>query len=164
MDRPWADPLVFQELNSQAEELLAQRFEKILSSIRQRYFCGIDVAGSLSVGFVLLKRKKLFLKGRTWSHRCELSPFPIESASVSIHVLPSTDATHCIGKVWTLTLPCIWKSLHRYFEESPSWIQLEERNDDLVGFFNSVPRQMILTSLDLLTKQYQEIPVFSCLR
>ena len=60
------------------------------------------------------------------------------------------------GKVLDMTLPCIWESLHRYLEEFPSWIHLEERNDDLAGFFNSVPRQMILASLDLLAKQYQD--------
>ena len=55
-----------------------------------------------------------------------------------------------------MTPPRSWESLHRYFEEFPSWIHLEERNDDFVGFFNSIPRQMILASLDLLTKQYQD--------
>ena len=94
--RTWADPLVFQELNSQPEELLAQTFEKIPSSIRQRYSRGVDAAGSLLVGFVLLKRKKTVFER---SHHHELSPFPTESASVSMLVQHSTDVTHCLGRL-----------------------------------------------------------------
>ena len=59
-----------------------------------------------------------------------------------------------------MTLPCLWRSLRRYFEEFLSWTHVEEGNDDLVGFFNSVPRQMILASLDLLTKQCQDTAGF----
>ena len=150
--RTWADPLVFQELNSQPEELLAQTFEKIPSSVRQRYSWGIDAAGSLLVGFVLLKRKKLFLEGRTKMSYLH-SPLRVllSACSYCIQLMLRT--------VWEgldMTPPRIWESLHRYFEEFPSWIHLEERNDDFVGFFNSIPRQMILASLDLLTQQYQD--------
>ena len=155
VDRTWADPLVFQELNSQPEELLAQTFEKIASSIRQRYSWGIDAAGSLPVGFVLLKRKKLFVKGRT------IVSYLHSPLRVLLSLLSA--CSHCVQlmlrTVWEgldTTLPCMWESLHRYFEEFPSWIHLEERSDDLAGFFNSVPRQMILASLDLLTKPYQD--------
>ena len=54
------------------------------------------------------------------------------------------------------TTPQLWKSLHEFLQRTPSAIHLAEVNDDLVGFFNSVPRQQILDSLSRLVGLYQE--------
>ena len=44
----------------------------------------------------------------------------------------------------------------KFLRRSPSEVHLAEVNDDLVGFFNSVPRQQILDSLS--------IPLYRCTR
>ena len=54
------------------------------------------------------------------------------------------------------TTPQLWKSLHEFLQRTPSAVHLAEVNDDLVGFFNSVPRQQILDSLSRLVGLYQE--------
>ena len=42
--------------------------------------------------------------------------------------------------------PQLWSDLHNFLQRTPSDVHLDEINDDLVGFFNSVPRQQILLS------------------
>ena len=54
------------------------------------------------------------------------------------------------------TTPQLWKSLHEFLQRAHSTVHLAEVNDDLVGFFNSVPRQQILDSLSRLVALYQE--------
>ena len=63
VSRTWTDPLVFQELNTDAESLKAWVFQQIPKSLRSKYPWGVDSSGSLPVGFVLLKRKKMFHVG-----------------------------------------------------------------------------------------------------
>ena len=65
VSRTWADPLVFQELNMDAVAPKAWVLEQIPKQLKNRYPWGVDASGSLPVGFVLLKRKKMFRKGRT---------------------------------------------------------------------------------------------------
>ena len=55
-----------------------------------------------------------------------------------------------------LSLPVIWQHIHRYFRDMPPSVELLEFNDDLVGFFNSVPREMIISALQLLIRDYQQ--------
>ena len=52
------------------------------------------------------------------------------------------------------TTPQRWKSLHDFLQRTHPTVHLAEVNDDLVGFFNSVPRQQILDSLSRLVALY----------
>ena len=54
-----------------------------------------------------------------------------------------------------LSIPEIWSQIHRFLHEMPSSVLLGEFNDDLVGFFNHVPREMIVSALQMLTQDYQ---------
>ena len=65
ISRTWTDPLVFQELNMDAVALKTCVFGQIPKQLKNRYPWGVDASGSLPVGFVLLKRTKMFRKGRT---------------------------------------------------------------------------------------------------
>ena len=53
------------------------------------------------------------------------------------------------------TTPQLWKSMHSFLHRIHPAIHLAEVNDDLVGFFNSVPRKQILDSLSALIELYQ---------
>ena len=135
VSRTWMDPLVFQELNTDAESLKAWVFQQIPKSLRSKYPWGVDSSGSLPVGFVLLKRKKMFRKGRTIVS-CLHSPLRklLAAAAYAIQLMLNT--------VWNgldLSLPEIWRRIHHYLQDMPSSVDLLEFNDDLVGFFNSVP-------------------------
>ena len=59
---------MFQELHTTADALKQWVFQQIPKALKGRYPWGVDASGSLpvyTVGFVLLKRKKMFRKGRT---------------------------------------------------------------------------------------------------
>ena len=53
------------------------------------------------------------------------------------------------------TTPQLWKNMHSFLHRVHPTINLAEVNDDLAGFFNSVPRQQILDSLSALIELYQ---------
>ena len=65
VSRTWEYPLVFQEPDANADALKQWVFQQIPKGLKSRYPWGVDASGSLPVGFVLLKRKKMFRKGRT---------------------------------------------------------------------------------------------------
>ena len=56
---------MFQELDTNADALKQRVFQQIPKALKSRYPWGVDASGSLPVGFVLLKRKKMFRQGRT---------------------------------------------------------------------------------------------------
>ena len=67
-----------------------------------------------------------------------------------------------INSVWyrglgQLTTPCIWKAIHDIFQSPDDSIHLAEINDDLIGFFNSVPRDAIQDALDALISDFQQL-------
>ena len=152
VSRTWMDPLVFQELNTDAESLKAWVFQQIPKNLGSKYPWGVDSSGSLPVGFVLLKRKKMFRKGRTIVSYLH-SPLRklLAAAAYAIQLMLNT--------VWNgldLSLPEIWRRTHPYLQDMPSSVDLLEFNDDLVGFFNNVPREMIVSALQLLIRDYQQ--------
>ena len=151
VQRTWADPLVFQQLSTEPAELKSWVFAQIPPQIQRRYPWGVDLSGSLPVGFVLLKRKKLFRQGRTIVSYLH-APLRrlLAGAAYAIQLMLCT--------VWQgldLSIPAIWRQVHQFFQDMPSSVSLLEFNDDLVGFFNSAPREMIISALQLLIRDYQ---------
>ena len=51
------------------------------------------------------------------------------------------------------SMPQLWRSLRRHWSK-PSSEPDQEWNDDLVGFFNAVPRKDIIRAVNVLTGQY----------
>ena len=49
----------------------------------------------------------------------------------------------------------IWSETHALFAQCPAHLDLELLNDDLVGFFNSVPQVRILEAVDMLVRMYR---------
>ena len=54
-------------------------------------------------------------------------------------------------------MPTLWAELHEFLRSTPAEVHLNECNDDLVGFFNAVPREAILHALSALTRDYQAV-------
>eukprot|EP00439_Symbiodinium_sp_Y106_P071233 s3851_g12.t1 len=149
--RTWEDPLVFQELDTNADALQQWVFQQIPKGLKSRYPWGVDASGSLPVGFALLKRKKMFRKGRT------IVPYlhaplrkMLAGAAYAIQLMLRTS-----WQELDLSIPEIWRQIHQFLHEMPSSVRLCEFNDDLVGFFNSVPREMIVSALQMLIQDYQ---------
>ena len=53
-----------------------------------------------------------------------------------------------------LSIPQIWRKIHNYFETTDDSISLTCVNDDLVGFFNSVPQTSLLDAVHQLLDQW----------
>ena len=53
-----------------------------------------------------------------------------------------------------LSIPQIWRKIHNYFETTDDSISLTCVNDDLVGFFNSVPQTRLLDAVHQLLDQW----------
>ena len=103
------------------------------------------------MGSVLLKRKKLFLTGRTMVSYLRVLLRKLLSAT-------SYCAQLMLRIVWEgfdAALPSIWSTLRRFLADLPAHVASKELNDDSVGSFNfqQCPPKMILDSLDLLIKQ-----------
>ena len=152
--RTWQDPDVFEPVEGSQEQLTAWVLDRIPALLKRRYRWGISPSGTLPVGFIFLKRKKEFLKGRTiisYSSSCikEL----LKAAAQAILLMIRLVWPEAMGLA---TTPQLWKSLHGFLYRTHPTVHLAEVNDDLVSFFNSVPRQQILDSLLALIRLYQD--------
>ena len=76
----------------------------------------------------------------------------LQLASVVITIMTKTLYPDARGMQ---SMPQLWKSLHRRWSR-PSQETEVEWNDDLVGFFNAVPRRDIVEAVTLLTEQFLE--------
>ena len=151
--RAWKDPEVFEPVPGSQTEWNQWVLDEIPRQLRSRYGWGINAKGTLLVGFVFLKRKKEFSKGRTiisYSNSCikEL----LKAASQAILLMIRLVWPEAMGLAAT---PQLWKSLHELLQRTHPTVHLAEVNDDSVGFFNSAPRQQILDSLSRLVHLYQ---------
>ena len=136
------------EMIVSALQMLIQDYQR---DIRMSMFTIVDASGSLPVGFVLLKRKKMFRKGRTIvSYLHAPLRKMLAGAAYAIQLMLRTS-----WQGLDLSIPEIWRQLHQFLHETPSSVRLCEFNDDLVGFFNSVPREMIVSALQMLIQDYQ---------
>lgn len=64
-----------------------------------------------------------------------------------------------LKQVWPQSLgqfstPEIWKAVHVFFQKADSDIDLHTLNDDLIGFFNSVPQQKLLQAVQILVRDW----------
>ena len=55
-----------------------------------------------------------------------------------------------------LAVPQIWSRVHALFTDTPIEFTLSNVNDDLVGFFNSVPQDRLLDAINTLILAWQE--------
>ena len=53
-----------------------------------------------------------------------------------------------------LSIPQIWRKIHSHFKTTDDSISLTCVNDDLVGFFNSVPQTRLLDAIHQLLDQW----------
>ena len=54
-----------------------------------------------------------------------------------------------------LSIPNLWQHLHNHFQTTPDDIHLTPINDDLVGFFNSVPQQRLIDAVISLCHRWK---------
>ena len=54
-----------------------------------------------------------------------------------------------------LAVPQIWQCVHQFLAETPLDVDLHAVNDDLVGFFNSVPQDRLLDAVNSLILEWK---------
>lgn len=111
-----------------------------------------NTSSTLPYGFVHLKRKKMFNKGRT------LISYLGSRYGKLMQATARTLDTMCV-MLWPqeagqLSVPEIWKHVHQQSSQTDDDIQFAAINDDLVGFFNSVPRSRLLDAIQQLTTEW----------
>ena len=107
----------------------------------------------IPTGQAFLKRKKSWKKGRTIiGYHC--------SVLTKLTHITAVALADMLTEVWPSTLgttptPELFQKLHKFFDETSSDIDLVMYNDDLVGFFNSIPQDKVLFFVDHLIKHYK---------
>ena len=102
------------------------------STIQKKYKWAVNPKSELPYGFVFLKRKKQFKKGRTlisyfqsrYGRLLQVTARTIDS--VLLQLWPQA-----MGQ---LAVPQIWQRARQFFDETPLDVNLHAVNDDLVGF------------------------------
>ena len=143
---------VFQSLDGSPEEWRQKMLDEIPAHLSRRYSWSFCKSASLPRGTVFLERKKQFAEGRTIiSYAQSLCSKLLGMASIVLTVMAKTLYSDSPGMQ---SMPQLWKSLHRHWarrsEDDVEW------NDDLVGFFNAVPRKDILRSVHTIVRECQQ--------
>ena len=151
----WGDPSVFKSLQGSPDEWQAKMLDQIPSCLSRRYSWSFCKSAKLPRGTVFLKRKKQFTKGRTIiSYSGALCSKLLELASVALTLIVKTLYADNPGLSSMLQL---WQAIHEHWSSPRNMAEADvEWNDDLVGFFNAVPRADILKAVHCIVQEYSQ--------
>ena len=153
--RVWQDVTNFKQIKSEPHLCRLQVRDAIPGDIRKRYAWGVRQSASLPQGIVFLKEKKDFRKGRSViAYNRTITERLQRAAASAIEQMIHACFPEHFG---SLTLPQIFDKLHSWFRELPVSSTIGCQNDDLVGFFNSVPQVRILQTIDVLMLRYSQL-------
>ena len=152
----WMDTSTFQCLDKTEEEMKAYMKANTPKSVSKHYGKLLDYSKPLPYGYIMMKRKKAWQKGRTiiaYSNTCVGKLLRITAIALQ-HVLHTT----WTGHFGDTSSPEIWKEVHQLLaaNDQPETCHRELLffNHDLVGFFNSIPQQAIIDSVRLLIDEF----------
>ena len=112
----------------------------------------VDFKKDLPYGYIMMKRKKQWTKGRTivaYGSTCIGKLLKLAALAIQ-ELLNSTWPSHFGNRL----TPTIWKDIHRFFETTVLDDNIVFLNHDLVGFFNSIPQSTILSALQSLIQDF----------
>ena len=140
-----------------ATEWQAKVLDEIPSHLSRRYSWSFCKSAKLPQGTVFLKRKKQFTKGRAIiSYSGSLCSKLLELASVAL-TLTLIVKTLYADSPGLLSMPQLWQAIHTHWSSSRSGDEADlEWSDDLVGFFNAVPRADILKAVHCIVQEYSQ--------
>ena len=144
----WSDIDLFERLDYTGQQARVAITSAFPPYLLKRYPWGFRKQAALPYGFVFLKRKKQWTKGRTLisyfqSYQANL----LKAVSRALDSMLQQMRPQIMGQ---LNTPAIWARLHRHFEDVHTDITLTFVNHDLVGFFNSVPQERLLDAVNQL--------------
>ena len=108
---------------------------------------------SIPVGKVFLKRKKQWKSGRTIITYHKVVRRLLFKA---VAILLGEIAADTWRRSWGIhPTPRIWQNIKQYFDNTDDTVTLAFHNDDLVGFFNSVPQDQVCAAVAQLLAEHQ---------
>ena len=150
----WNTPQLFLPLPNLTEQQLHQQLTlSFPANIRRAHPWGFRKHFYTPHGVVFLKQKKSWRKGRTViSYFRFIAGTLLRATSKALdimllHLLPQHPGQ--------LSIPNLWQHLHNHFQTTPEDIHLTPINDDLVGFFNSVPQQHLVDAVISLCNRWK---------
>ena len=150
----WGDPKLFTPLPDSPSEANNNLLQTIPTWLAQKYKWGINTQSTLPQGFVFLKQKKQWAKGRTIiSYRNSTLARLLKAVAIALDTMVRQTWPSAPGNAST---PELWQALHNYMHTTSTSIHLNMLNDDLVGFFNSVPHAKLQHSLHILIHQWRQ--------
>ena len=118
----------------------------------KRYSWGVHPNADIPISYLLLKKKKQFLVARPIiSYRGFVFARLFRAASMVINMMLQVVYPASFG---FQALPEIFKNLHAFLREADEDVFLCQHNQDLVGFFTSLPVSQILEAVENLINQY----------
>ena len=149
----WDDQQLFHRLSITPEDAQERINTSLPRALQIKYKWAINKKSNLPYGFVFLKKKKLFLKGRTlisyynsrYGRLLQVTARTLDSMLLQLW-------PQAMGQ---LAVPQIWSRIHTFFKDTSTEFILDNINDDLVGFFNSVPQDRLLDAINSLITEWQ---------
>eukprot|EP00439_Symbiodinium_sp_Y106_P057401 s2246_g8.t1 len=134
---------------NQAQDFLATMTKK---PWLKPYRWGVQEAAKLPCSYLLLKQKKNFLKARPIiSYKSFTFGRLFQDASSVLNMMLPVVFPNSYGHQ---SLPEIFQGLHQYLSNVDEDIELLEFNQDLVGFFTSLPTDQIMQTINHLIDSY----------
>ena len=146
------DPVVFGQLDIPPTHMLAQIFSIIPRQFLINYPWAFKLDARLPSCYGLLKKKKDYRKARpivSYSGTV-FAPFFTMIGKLLSDLLEKTIPTH----MGSGNITQVFHKIHNFLQHNQEAAECEVHNDDLVGFFVSVPHERIIQSIRFLVSQY----------
>ena len=156
----FCDPLVYRPVSmsyAQTQQFLVQLSKQ---SFLKKYKWGINNDATLPIAYVLLKAKKDYKVARPIiSYKYFIFAKLFRAAAIVLDLLQREVLPCSFG---LQTFPAMMTTLRQWLETISDDVQLTTVNQDLVGFFTSVPVERILHAINWVTEKFVELNGVDC--
>ena len=125
------------------------------TTVAKRYSWGMSMTAPLPTSYILLKKKKHFLSARPI---ISYSGFMFEQLFKALAMILRAMLHESFPLSLGLdAMPRIFERLHTFLDQAADDSDLQISNQDLIGFFPSIPTDRIITAVQKLVKNYKQL-------
>ena len=155
LTQTFADKQVYNHLNMTPTAAAEHLRTFCHSKLAKKYRWGVDSAASVPNSYILLKAKKNFLKARPIiSYRAFHFAKLFRCTSFVLLTMQNEVFPDSFG---LKTMPEMFQELHSFLRTTPVEEFILQSNQDLIGFFTSIPAERILASVQTMVAKYKEM-------
>ena len=148
------DPQVYEEINMTAEECIQHARDIIPDNINKSYPWGIAKKPKAARAYAFLKKKKKYKVARSIiSYKNTILAKLLRATALVLFDVAQVAFPSSFGN---LNMDQTWKYLHTFFQELDLESHLSFHNDDLTGFFTSIPQQRITDAVEFCLDLYHK--------